>query len=511
MTIERARARSRRLAIAFFGALLLQGGPGCKATSRQSEGWGLLSSETAERFSASDLSIFVPLKPFTATGPNDPFQIEGDGFCNAAPLSLGDADPILSRQIFDQMAKDAFGKVGAVRIDPALGTSVSQEAVDKINTALARASAACGAAAVPADLATLDDGKLLELSAHLALVKGVSPDLCVYENWRVVGFRFDPCLNKPEIAGFEQLSSLPPACSISEARLVVQPFVRSKGGTVEAMDVTMHLIYALPDLADLLADLRTLQAVTASTLEKTPWGPEADNTPRMLRPHPGLRAEMGCKAGARRPVGEAFFRFLTKHAATSRLRSIAFMTSTTAGGQWSFGTRQIDNGTVIPNTTYESFSLKQFSAGKAPFNVDKSIPVSILPLYTTKMTSAELQQFSGVVNDIVNPGKVSQVLETPGMSTTCTSCHLPEFTLAELGRRMGQPLFSGVRPYQRQALENERDTPAPPIWRPFKFVKAKNIQNLRNFGYGPAFAFGVSQRAINETDELLMILDKFKL
>jgi hypothetical protein len=495
MSIARARARSRLLA-AGFGSLLLLDGLGCKATSHQSDGWGLRASETAERFSASDLSIFVPLKPFTASGPNDPFQIEGDGFCNAAPLSLGDADPILSRAIFDQMAKDAFGKVGAVRLDPALGTSVNQKTVDKINAALARAAAACGSAAVPADLATLDDERLLELSAHLALVKGVSPD---------------PCLNKPEIAGFEERTSLPPECSISEARLVVQPFVRSHSGTVEAMDVTMHLIYALPDLQDLLADLRALQAVTRSTLEKSPWGSETDNAPRMLRPHPGLRAEMGCKAGSPRPVGETFFKLLTKHTATSRLKSIAFMTSTTAGGQWTFGTRQIDKGAVIPNTSYESFSLKQFSGGKAPFNIDKSIPVSILPLYTTKMSSAELQQFSGVVNDIVNPSKVSQVLETPGMSTTCTSCHLPEFTLAELGRRMSQPLFPGIRPYQRATLENERDTPAPPIWRPFKFVKAKNIQNLRNFGYGPAFAFGVSQRAINETDELLMILDKLEL
>ncbi|MCX6128364.1 MAG: hypothetical protein NTX25_04780, partial [Proteobacteria bacterium] len=391
----------------------------CLQLSRRHLNSDLGSQSPDTALSASDVSIFVPLKPFKATSPQDPFQMEGDGFCNAASLSLGDDNPILSREIFKQIAADSFGKIAAITINPD-----------------------------------------------------------------------DPCTNKPEIPGFERKTSLPPECTVNEARLVVQPFVRAANGAVDVVDVSMHLIYNIPNLSELIQDLKELHSLTVESLAQNPWGGPTDNNPRMLRPHPGLRGEMTCLDGRPRPIGEAFFKLLKKHTNTQRLTSISFMTSTASAGQWSFGTRSLDGSVLLGTEDFENFSLKQFTAGKAPFNIPRNEINSILPLYTNKMTEAELKEFSGILNDISNPRKVSQVLNTPGKGSTCVSCHLPEFTMAELGRRINQPLFSGIRPYQREGEENPAENSVPPIWRPFKFAKAKNIQNLRNFGYGPAFSFG---------------------
>lgn len=478
----------------------------CLQLSRRHLNSDLGSQSPDTALSASDVSIFVPLKPFKATSPQDPFQMEGDGFCNAASLSLGDDNPILSREIFKQIAADSFGKIAAITINPELNSSLQQTTIDTINQALSNAEVRCGSAHVPGELSALDDEKILETSAHLALIKGINPDICNYDNWHVVGFRFDPCTNKPEIPGFERKTSLPPECTVNEARLVVQPFVRAANGAVDVVDVSMHLIYSIPNLSELIRDLKELRSLTVESLAQNPWGGPTDNNPRMLRPHPGLRGEMTCLDGRPRPIGEAFFKLLKKHTNTQRLTSISFMTSTASAGQWSFGTRSLDGSVLLGTEDFENFSLKQFTAGKAPFNIPRNEINSILPLYTNKMTEAELKEFSGILNDISNPRKVSQVLDTPGKGSTCVSCHLPEFTMAELGRRINQPLFSGIRPYQREGEENPAENSVPPIWRPFKFAKAKNIQNLRNFGYGPAFSFGVSQRAVNETDELLVFL-----
>ena len=227
-----------------------------------------------------------------------------------------------------------------------------------------------------------------------------------------------------------------------------------------------------------------------------------DADPNVLRPHPGLRLEMDRCDG---PVSGAYRAFLGKHTNGSLLRQIAFMTSSTAQVQWSFGTTVHNDGRFSPisdpaGDKFDNFSGDVFQFGST-FPFDKSLTTTAIPqlarLFTTELLMADgaltgaaalkAAKASEDLNAVEHPGRVGQG------GTNCFSCHMVPQTRNELVNKGVTPTPTGA--YPRVTL-----------WPPFDDT-LRSTFNFRNFGYGPGFEMGVSRRTANETDDVRRTLN----
>lgn len=172
-----------------------------------------------------------------------------------------------------------------------------------------------------------------------------SQDIAAYENWRIVGFRFDPCAPSTSfVSGIPPEFAFLPGC-LAAIRLVAQP-VTARGfagapssdsplGVPAPQDFAMHLIYNLdviapsadtPALQDhfhhsatgaapqLIAGLQQIKAVSAAA--------GAGTNGALLGVHPGLAAELG---GDATYVAGAVTSFLTTFLDPTKLANVAVL------------------------------------------------------------------------------------------------------------------------------------------------------------------------------------------
>jgi len=425
----------------------------------------------ANALSASDLSILFPLKSNKSTGDFDVFRKAGDGFQNAPGLDLGGDVPILSEGLFQSFVDDAFGGNGNVK-------------------------GSCKSPVIDAEDFDRADGDLLPLAKHLAMIRGIDTRICDYKVWRVVGFRFDPCLERPLVKDLHTLNAMPASCKSAEARLIVQPFAYYAGAWT-AIDGAMHLIYHAPDIQKLVLGLRKIRQASDRSVET--YALPAGFSRSLLTPHPGLWAEMEIENG---PVATEIRTFLTSFTNEERLSGIAWMTSSRGSMQWSFGTRKVVGRKLKPNAnqTAESFSSSVFSHKKIPFSPMSSGVLNIAAYYDIPGHGGQVSDDGGRLNDISNPLIVSQILSGE-RSSTCVSCHMTDQTMQRLNISLSRPsMYPGPRPYVGHGSATNL------TW---KSLKKRSFHNLRNFGYGPGFVITLSQRAIHEADDLVETIERF--
>lgn len=502
-------------------------------------------SQSIEELGASDLSILVPLQSFIYDDPlASTFNKVGTGMCNAPSLDLGGDDPILSSALWQDWAKDSLMSVLPLPNNAAAYRESSVLAgLPGLLTTLKADMNALPDVEVPADDLCpepigLNDLKVdnIELlrneGTNVAVTQTLPAGACHYKNWRVVGMRFEPCSYRPSVLSKDASaldSKLHPefpadACGGAELRLVLQPFIANEDGGYTAVDLAIHAFYKLGDIQGFVDDLRSLKAVTKSSLNasttKDPASAWYADQKEMLLPHPGLREEMDCLAGADTtgPVGTEWKRILAKYAKQSQLFKLTWMTSDNSGGNWSFGLRLVQpaEGSETPRfvTRNESFKVETFTVSQAtrgfpytPFDLSlKSVDYFYKAGRTDlALSSSDAKASLKELIDIANPDLTS--LNLGGKSgSSCASCHTRDQTEKAVRTRM-------VKTHDELAAMAETTSLSFPIWDPIrKTVERRNDNNLRNFGYGPAMTLGVSRRALNETDAVRrLVKDYFPL
>lgn len=416
---------------------------------------------TKPPLASSDVAILVPLKANIEV--DSVFKSTGTGLCNAIQFN-GVNGGILSQSQFEAFAKQVFGRGDDGRCN---SDSSAQGGGDDA-TVLSRNPA-----------------------SHLARARGLPGRACNFAAWRVVGFRYEPCFERPGKT-FKSRADL--ASCTPEARLVAQPW--NTEGTPFPDDLAMHLIFRVPNPDALVSDLFSFAETTRTATKGNSWD-EFDAKPDVLRPHPGLRGEMQRCDG---PVSVAYRALLARHTNSTLLRQVAFMTSSTAQVQWTFGAMNFSGGSFSPLTDragdkFDNFSGDIFNFGSSfPFNA--SLKLATFP-QTAKFFTNDLLMNPGDLSPAANKQAADlsadlNALEHPVRvgqgASNCISCHMVAQTRSELTNHGVMPSSAGT--YTRVTL-----------WPPFDDA-VRSTFNFRNFGYGPSFEMGVSRRTANETDDV---------
>lgn len=437
-----------------------------------------VSTETsyAARLKATDVAIYWPLK---AKDPVDEiFKMQGTGRCNLPDLNLAvekipSSLPAVNRAQFEALATLIYGKG-----EDGLCNSAKDIVFEGDPTN---------------DLTFLKRPNLK--SENLSLLRGIPSRACKYENWRIVSFRYDPCLDRPGRT-FKTKKDIE-AC-VAQVRLVAQPF-NSDGGFFPD-DLALHLIYDIggAERAELVKDLLALSKVTTAIETKKGGWDRFDNEVYMMRPHPGLRAEMNTCGG---PMIAGVVNVLKKYTNHKKLEQMAWMSSSTTGMQWNFGFVAVKGDKVTKSSSsmsgeYDNFSAEIFNDGTgSPFNsfmTDIKKP-NLLALYRPDtfmkfddFTAQEKQKIAAMftsVEKVANPHKVFQG------GSNCFSCHIIDQTINE---------------YSNRKISVKKSAEAYPVdvprWPGFS-VSDRAQFNFRNFGYGPSFSFGLSTRVVHEAHD----------
>lgn len=512
--------------------------------------FGVVSSEAqaAEpqpkelKLGASDLAILYPLKPTAA--PDDIFPVAGDGMCNAPSVQ---EDSLLSHKDFSSLVDQVFGVQSAIQPPPYLelpddrlsakqlarkryyrqwtdleeAKANRQQQLSQVAAAYASGDYAeplfCYQPRLAGGIADLDHDYQLELGHHLVQSEGVQRIACDYSAWRVVGIRFNPCLEQAELPGFWQGNRLPKACTTREFRLVLQPAYR-KDGQVAVADLAMHFIYriSLADSHAIVEALRNLKGLHPSLTD-----------PNTLAPHSGLVAEMNSCDGK---VAKALRSLVTTFATKDRLSSVAWLSSAPSQSQWSFGTieakaifHQHDpEAEEILESLPASISLKELSkrVDRFPFNPDAmdEHELSVAPVFQKPfrnpiepITDGDILTEAKAVFDqldaLENPTLISQVAGDPHrFSSDCFSCH----TMAQGRKLLSDAVAGAVKGSEAQLYRNRKGEKL----KPWALLPSRRLTNFRNFGYGPgssdrflpAISTRVSHEALNLVDVVHLLM-----
>jgi hypothetical protein len=376
---------------------------------------------------AHDVSIFVPLQNETTTPGT--FGRTGESLCLVPGLNVDGKESLFSSASFEAFASETFASDGAGSCNANPSLSIAKG----------------GDLRVMLDLPPDRPG-------HLALARGLPNEFCNYAAWKIVAFRFDPCLERSKMPGALTKSDLEGASAkcTNFVRLVAQPFRKNTAsdGWI-AIDGSMHLIYLLPNtgkqVTEMVTDLKELASISAASVKKTgtPSYWENDST---LVPHPGLWTEIGrCSAGTG-PVADSFRALLRKYAPESRLVRVAWMTAGQAAMHWTFGAKKFSNGKpeagnlpLIGGGHFDNFSLSVLETSTTPdfpFNATlatKTFP-HIAPFYGPDLlASAEPKQ---AALDAIGGLQALQILNNPlriaQTESSCFSCHFNDQTVESL-------------------------------------------------------------------------------
>jgi hypothetical protein len=422
---------------------------------------GLQAASQGAPLRPYDHTIFWPLKSNDAVDPV--FNTKGDGFCLAHSVDKG---VVITKAQFESVLKIAFNDKG--------GICQRDTALEKLHKFTA-------------------DKDLMKPEINLALLKGVSPTFCQKANWKIVAARFDPCVTLPSNPG-----GTGSGCQ-KEFRLVAQPFEKGTNGVWTARDATMHLIYDIPSVPNLVADLKKVAEESKKSEASKPWDPQFDGK-NVFRPHHGLRNEMEACGG---PVSTELNNFLARNASASKLNAVAWMSSSLARKEWTFGATKIGStGTLTPikplGEEFDNFSdTLQFAevpsfnslVGAASFpNLFAQIAlVAKQNLTPAQKTTAARTANIDSAQKIMNPEKTSQ------FSANCTSCHMAPQILEGLRGIYAVPGAVGSGEFKAE------------VWPPFSPAK-RDFVNLHNLSYGNQFSPAINRRTINEVESATKIL-----
>ena len=485
--------------------------------------------QSAEAFGLSDLSLLVPLQASAKSRPSEsPFGHSGTGFCHAPTLDLGDNDPLMSREQWQAWAKDVLLAVLPLPDSDTLWSGKKPVFSDLYQEMLALPDVDTTGDCpdpVAADLLVQDVAALRAAGTNVATHQSLPRGVCNYRAWRVVSARFDPCPFQAKVLLDDPLALTPTgarafpaaACGDAELRLVVQPFIVDGGRGYHAIDMALHLFFQVPDLAAAVTSLRDFKQVTRQALAAAgKLSPPAD----ILQPHPGLTAEMDCGGfplgdggpAALGPVGKAWRQLLTTYGKSSRLFKVAWALSDNSGGNWSFGLR------VLQPTTgervlrrLEPFKVESFSAAALkegmPFSPIDPRLNTLNYFYPGERNLEELgspagRAALGELINLANPEKTSFNLGGK-LGGSCASCHARDF----VERSVREANDLDVSALSQLAKVSHASVP---IWEPFRAaIDQRNVNNLRQFGYGPGLTFGVSRRSLNEATSLARLFNDY--
>lgn len=397
---------------------------------------------------APDISVLFPLQ-LPADSSSRIFPSDGTGLCNLLSLS-GESHNFLSKELFDRFRNRNFG-------NPCPG-NVDFKPVDQ----------------------------LLNQQTHLSLAVGLNPAVCEYDHWKVVSFRFDPCLGRDPAE----------SCGDAALRLVAQPFLETSAGTL-AIDASLHLIFEPRELRDVIANLEENARLRKTIESHARRSGSAERDPYFLVPHPGLVEEMNnCQGPMKRQLLSSFSRLMSQ----SQLGEIAWMTSSSSVTNWTFGSDMIVNGD-LPKTEparHSNFSMDAFEKTGFPFNEEA---VTQMKKGVLHLASSFLD---GAFDPVRNSPPSSRSLEDLAKAQSprllsqaeradCITCHA-----ADQVAQYWQDQF-GANPTIAMDPEDSK------VFSEFQQSR-RSMQNFRSFGYWKGFDFGVSKRVILETHQDLRAL-----
>ncbi len=355
----------------------------------------------------------------------------------------------------------------------------------------------------------------------------------VYENWRIVSFRFDPCSPSPTLASGTippELQGIIPGCIVN-LRLIAQPVaVRGPGapplggqanpvttaefpeGVKAPQDFALHLVYNLgllqgsPDtetlrnnfapFLPLVSGLQAIKAVSSAV--------GADTDGALMGVHPGLALEQGAPT---RPVSEAISGYLISVLNPQRLSFLAFM-GVPAGrtAPWIFFNGMVTAG-ADGSTSFVHLPMQGFasplmaetlpslvSARGEPLSFP-DLPLNPISLARIAHPATDPAEVVRVAFDIENP------LLTHAISLDCASCH-------------GVHTVKNGLPPNVPGIRNLSDLPATrfvakPGVTAFISTEAapRNDWHVHNLGY-LGVAPKVSERTLNETTEVVDLTNR---
>ncbi len=328
-----------------------------------------------------------------------------------------------------------------------------------------------------------------------------------YEDFRIVGFRFDPCFGFPIVSRSE--------CR-SELRLVAQP-IEVSGGRLIVHDFALHLIYR-PEASNRRIAERLVALKQASPLATGSFA---------LGEHPGLFRDR------EKPVNQRAYSAQVKALITElmhdgNLVETAFVGSNDGVSAWNFWVADVDAGNVRPRGIFagERFvashpgyepvlgGVQAFDATlralNDPFIANQTtVPVFAKLARDGRVAGRGLRELVEVARRIENPLRHFQG------STDCVSCHTAttsRFALQERMMSADATLRQNPERFDDPALFGEV-FPAPEgqdIGRDDTLNNTPALTNLRMFGYFHN-TVSVSQRTINESASVADFIRRFVL
>lgn len=479
---RKATRSQRRVLVGWCLGVIVTLASGCKARDHNGGTTAARGARPMFTFTPEDAAILFPLKE--SADKDALFGTKGDGFCLAPSVAdLGNV--ILSESAFASFREAAlsFGGTACPASHPRVGER---------------------------------DEVLLKGKEHLALIKGLPPQACGYEHWRVVGVRFDPCAERvgfgmgmpawKDIDPKATQDSVPPRCT-AHVRVVAQPFTRNEDGPWRAIDTTLHFVYRVNDPRGAILSLKALAELKARSVSEL-RGLGLSDSIAQLRPHAGLWAEMNACAGpggsrlAKTPVADAVKTFLSAYAREEHLIAASFMTSSAGPTHWSFGNVAFKDATAPLRERKVDFkkiemrgslSLDELNAGRMPFDN---------PGNELERWFSDPAFFAGAPGTAAHAQKVEKMREefariasphtsSLGNVSSCFSCHMVEQTLSLVARGPDrEKILASLAP--REGLWNT--------------LPRRTFNNLRNLGYGPGMAVSISARAASESDDVAKTL-----
>jgi hypothetical protein len=318
--------------------------------------------------------------------------------------------------------------------------------------------------------------------SHFAQLKGVSAGQRIsfpqgapqtdYRNWRIVGFRFDPCF--PRVS-----NSNPEACSSVELRLVAQPF-SNLGGFFTSVDFTAHLVYHVnkQDRIAIANELLRLARLSPANTQGAPLGV-----------HPGLVQE-----GYSGSFYSEVKTFVAKRMNVSNLAQIAFMGLQQDPEPWNFfftnvkGDKISGANSPFSLTLIDSSHIKPSSrfADNMQKILDKNLNVSEEEMMVTRR--------------IDNPNITTQA------GTDCVSCHTT--TTARLSWEAKNQRSLRFGSSNAAFIPSGNDAFGGTVTHKLApGMQDADPWNVRNFGY-----FGsrpqITDRVLNETTSSAIFLNR---
>jgi hypothetical protein len=387
----------------------------------------------------------------------------------------------------------------------------------------------------PEGLKTVSNGKNLSLpgiDAHVSDPLGI---VKTRENWRVSGFRFDPCAPKAlQLVKTGEVLTLPSSCSV-QIRLILNPSGENISGAVgltdlftkpvDTQDASIHMVFEFPKEA---AKPLAMQLLTIRN-EKS--------IGRELGPHPVLLRRDSEAASFRKGIDE----FLKSNLSLDKLKLLAFQNTSNlpfgVGSQWLFF-----GAAVIPDQQTNKLEIKLIPQkfGDALHSVQTMNPFPprdepdrlsqlrnlVTPNFgTSKPNSSQhfnIEEFFGeepkqeIADELaaVDNPKLSQILlsdQNNNNHRDCISCHTAGGLVAQ-SRENLSPFITEIKLSKHFLKSKNRFSTDDPRYQGITgFINPGNLNfgswNVRNFGYQDGFAVA-SFRTLNETVEAVALTNE---